>query len=38
MSNEPLPTIIQLTPINPQFSADPHVLLDRLRSECPGSL
>ena len=35
MSNEPLPTIIQLTPINPQFSADPHVLLDRLRSECP---
>ena len=35
MSNEPLPTIIELTPINPQFSADPHVLLDRLRSECP---
>src|SRR5260221_6796512 len=35
MSDEPLPTIFQLTPLNPAFRADPHVVLDDLRSRCP---
>ncbi len=30
-----LPGVFQLTPMNPDFSDDPHKLLDRLRSECP---
>ena len=30
-----LPSIFDLTPLNPEFNANPHVLLDRLRSECP---
>lgn len=30
-----LPNIIDLTPLNPDFNDDPHVLLDRLRNECP---
>ena len=35
MADRPLPTIFELTPLNPDFAADPHSLLDRLRSECP---
>ncbi len=35
MTDTPLPGVFQLTPLNPEFSDDPHVLLDRLRSECP---
>ncbi len=35
MTDTPLPGVFQLTPMNPDFNADPHVLLDRLRSECP---
>jgi cytochrome P450 len=35
MTDAPLPGVFQLTPLNPDFSADPHVLLDRLRNECP---
>ncbi|MGA9796886.1 MAG: cytochrome P450 [Rhizomicrobium sp.] len=35
MSDKPLPSVFELTPLNPQFNADPHKLLDRLRSECP---
>jgi cytochrome P450 len=35
MTDTPLPGVFQLTPMNPEFNADPHVLLDRLRSECP---
>ncbi|HVV65490.1 MAG TPA: hypothetical protein VHC42_08465, partial [Rhizomicrobium sp.] len=35
MTDRPLPGVFQLTPLNPDFSADPHKLLDRLRSECP---
>ena len=35
MSDAPLPGVFQLTPMNPDFNADPHVLLDRLRGECP---
>jgi cytochrome P450 len=30
-----LPSVFDLTPLNPDFSEDPHALLDRLRSECP---
>jgi cytochrome P450 len=32
---KPLPNVMDLTPMNPAFNDDPHVLLDRLRSECP---
>jgi hypothetical protein len=35
MADEPLPSVFELTPLNPQFNADPHALLDRLRNECP---
>ncbi len=35
MADRPLPTIFELTPLNPDFAADPHSLLDRLRNECP---
>jgi len=35
MTNEPLPGVFQLTPLNPAFNENPHALLDRLRSECP---
>jgi hypothetical protein len=35
MSDKPLPSVFELTPLNPEFNADPHVLLDRLRGECP---
>src|SRR6185312_12302442 len=34
-SDTPLPGVFQLTPLNPEFNADPHALLDRLRGECP---
>jgi cytochrome P450 len=32
-----LPSVFDLTPLNPKFNEDPHALLDRLRSECPVS-
>ena len=32
-----LPTVFDLTPLNPKFNEDPHALLDRLRTECPVS-
>ena len=35
MDKQPLPGVFELTPMNPEFSKDPHVLLDRLRNECP---
>jgi hypothetical protein len=35
MSDAPLPGVFQLTPLNPEFNADPHKLLDRLRGACP---
>jgi cytochrome P450 len=35
MTDTPLPGVFQLTPLNPEFSDDPHALLDRLRGECP---
>lgn len=35
MPDTPLPNVFDLTPLNPDFSRDPHALLDRLRAECP---
>jgi cytochrome P450 len=35
MTETPLPTIFQLTPLNPQFRDDPHAVLDDLRTRCP---
>jgi hypothetical protein len=35
MTNQPLPTILDLTPYNEQFRLDPHVMLDDLRDRCP---
>jgi cytochrome P450 len=35
MSDAPLPNILQLTPLNPEYRADPHVVLDDLRARCP---
>jgi cytochrome P450 len=35
MTDQPLPTIFELTPLNPAFREDPHVLLDDLRARCP---
>ena len=32
-----LPTVLDLTPLNPKFNENPHALLDRLRTECPVS-
>jgi cytochrome P450 len=30
-----LPSVFELTPLNPNFNENPHVYLDRLRTECP---
>jgi cytochrome P450 len=35
MADEPLPTIFELTPLNPKFRAEPHEVLDDLRARCP---
>ncbi len=35
MTAQPLPTIFQLTPLDPDFRADPHAVLDDLRQRCP---
>jgi cytochrome P450 len=35
MPQDNLPTILELTPLNPDFNANPHKLLDRLREQCP---
>ena len=35
MAENPLPTIFELTPLNPKFRADPHEVLDDLRARCP---
>lgn len=35
MSEADLPSILQLTPLNPDYQADPHRLLDPLRAQCP---
>ncbi len=31
----PLPNLLQLTPMDPTYRADPHVVLDDLRARCP---
>lgn len=31
----PLPNLLQLTPMDPAYRADPHVVLDDLRARCP---
>ena len=35
MSATPPPSIMQLTPLNPEYREDPHKLLDDLRDRCP---
>ena len=35
MIKKPLPSIFQLTPLNPEYRADPHEVLDDLRARCP---
>jgi cytochrome P450 len=35
MAEPPLPGLLQLTPFNAEFQADPHVVLDDLRARCP---
>jgi cytochrome P450 len=35
MADSPLPTIFELTPLNPTFRAEPHQVLDDLRARCP---
>ena len=35
MTEKPLPSIFELTPLNEAFRADPHALLDDLRTRCP---
>src|SRR5438105_1066430 len=34
-NDKPLPSVFDLTPLNPDFNGDPHALLDRLRERCP---
>ena len=36
MSERPLPSILELTPYNPQFREDPHAVLDELRTRAPA--
>ncbi len=35
MTERPIPTIVDITPANPQYQVDPHVVLDDMRSRCP---
>lgn len=35
MAETKLPGILELTPMNPAYNENPHVLLDQLRNECP---
>jgi cytochrome P450 len=35
MAETPIPGLFQLTPLNPDYQADPHVVLDDLRARCP---
>ncbi|HEY9219066.1 MAG TPA: cytochrome P450 [Phenylobacterium sp.] len=36
MTDTPLPSILELTPFNPAYQADPHMVLDDLRARCPA--
>jgi hypothetical protein len=35
MPETPLPSVLELTPLNPEFNQNPHAVLDRLRAGCP---
>ena len=35
MTDKPLPSILELTPLNESYRVDPHGMLDDLRSRCP---
>ena len=35
MTSQPLPNMIDLTPLNEAYRVDPHALLDDLRTRCP---
>ena len=35
MSEKPIPSIFELTPLNEAYRVDPHAMLDDLRSRCP---
>lgn len=35
MTDKPLPSILELTPLNEAYRVDPHTVLDDLRSRCP---
>lgn len=35
MDKNSVPSILELTPLNPEFNADPHKFLDRLRAQSP---
>lgn len=35
MTERPIPSIFELTPLNEAFRVDPHTMLDDLRSRCP---
>jgi len=35
MDDPALPGLLALTPLNPEFNADPHAILDPLRAQCP---
>jgi cytochrome P450 len=35
MAEDKLPGLLELTPMNPAFNGNPHVMLDTLRSKCP---
>ena len=36
MTDTPVPSLFDLTPFNPVYQADPHTVLDDLRSRCPA--
>jgi cytochrome P450 len=36
MTDKPLPSIFELTPLNEAYRVDPHVMLDDLRTRCPA--
>lgn len=36
MTDRPLPSLFELTPLNPAYREDPQVLLDDLRTRCPA--
>lgn len=36
MTDKPLPSMVELTPFNPVYQANPHEVLDDLRDRCPA--